>query len=557
MTLPRTRYLTAVTAALVTLITAGAAPAAQATSPSRAAPTDATAAGPGQQTIWRGDFDAARAGWTVRTEGAPADWRGWTFTERDAWFAAAAPAGIGCDPEQNAPLDQRCFLDQRNQFSRSRGFLAVADNGVASARGATVDGANPVSTTLTSPVVPVGGQRQLELVFSSHYRQAHKAVGRVTVSFDGGPESEILRYSAARISANGGQDVISGQEVVPVKVPAKASTAVFRFGYASNQPRLYWAVDDVLVRTPMAPLPAGVTPTTIQVLSDIQHEGLPYLDGTLDLLRRQAPKSKALLVVGDIISGPREQTQEQQVAEYDEVSAIFADRDRIPTVLPVLGNHDVRSRVLTLQQQVDNFLTFGNKWGAEIDKTYYEKVVGGVPIIVLGPEAGVPAEEQQDISDAQVAFLGARLAHWSGRGRQVLVLRHYPFAWTVSGTYGNFYGNGPRDVELENIVGRYPNAIYLSGHTHWSPYRSDWAVRTVTDGGHPDGYTAINTGALAMEFAPSPTDPWDEDSATDRPESPTALTVSVYPDRTVVLAYDALTGEQINQVEVANPLYRG
>ncbi|MEO3925009.1 hypothetical protein ABGB07_14255 [Micromonosporaceae bacterium B7E4] len=209
----------------------------------------------------------------MRTDGTAADWRGWTFTARDAWLAAAAPAGVGCDPDQNAPLDPRCYLDQRNQFSRSRGTIAVADNGTAVAKGAAVDSANPVNTTLTSPGVPVSGQREIELVFSSHYRQAHKAVGRVTVAFDGGPETEILRYSAARISANGGGDVISGQEVVKARVPNRAKTAVFRFGYTSNRPQLYWAVDDVVLRTPLAPLSGKARATTFQVLSDIQGEG--------------------------------------------------------------------------------------------------------------------------------------------------------------------------------------------------------------------------------------------------------------------------------------------
>ncbi|WP_433046193.1 metallophosphoesterase family protein [Dactylosporangium sp. CS-033363] len=488
----------------------------------------------GHQTVWRGDFDGASGAWTVQTDGPAAGWRGWTFTPRDAWFAAAAA------------------LDERNQFSRARGVLAVADNGIAAAKGATVDGDHTVASTLVSPGVPVGGRRAVELVFSSQWRQAHKAVGRVTVAFDGGAEREILRYSAARISANGGGDVMSGQEVLRVDVPARARTAVFRFAYSSSRPELYWALDDVVVRTPLPALPRDARATTFQVFSDIQGEGLPYADAALDLLKRQAPGAKALLLAGDIISGPREETQEQQVQEYAEVSAALA-RHRPPTLLPAIGNHDRRSRVLTPEQQQANFVTFANRWGAGIDKPWYEKVVGGVPVLVLGEESGVAEEDKQQISDAQVAFLTSRLAYWAHQGRQVLVMKHYPFAWSVSGTYASPYGNGPRDFALEAIIGRYPNVIFLSGHTHWSPYRRDWSARVVTPGGHPDGYTAVNTGALAMEFAPSPDDPWDEDSATDRPESPSVLTVAVYADRTVVRAFDVLTGEQINEVEVARP----
>ncbi|AWS43465.1 metallophosphoesterase [Streptosporangium sp. 'caverna'] len=553
----RTRCLLAAAATLVALISAGGAATAQTVStqamPAQSGGRPAT----GQHTIWRGDFDTNSAAWTVQTDGTAADWRGWRFTERDAWFAAATPAGVGCDPDQDAPLDPRCFLDQRNQFSRSRGVIAVADNGIAAAKGAAVDAANPVTTTMTSPGVPVSGQRELELVFSSHYRQAHKAVGRVTVSFDGGAETEILRYSAARISANGGGDVISGQEVLKVEVPNRAKTAVFRFGYTSNRPQLFWAVDEVVVRTPLAPLPGKAKATTLQVFSDVQGEGLPYLDGALDLLHREAPKAEAMLLAGDVISGPKENNQEQQVQEYDEVSSIFAAQKHLPTLLPAIGNHDVRSSVLPRKQQVDNFVSFANKWGAKISKPYYEKVVGGVPIIVVGAEGTGTDPKQQDISDAQVAFLTQRLAYWSAQHKQVVVMGHNPFAWTVSGTYGEFYGNGPRVEQLEQIIGHYPNVISLSGHSHWSPYLRDWSVRVRTAGGDPDGFTAINTGALAMEFGPNPDNPWDEDSMTDRPESPSVLTMAVYPDRTVVRAFDVLTGEQINEVEVANPLYRG
>ncbi|WP_143043793.1 hypothetical protein [Nonomuraea jiangxiensis] len=62
---------------------------------------------------------------------------------------------------------------------------------------------------------------------------------------------------------------------------------------------IYWAVDDVVVRTPLAPLPGRAKATALQVFSDIQGEGLPYLDDALDLLDREAPKAGAMLVAGD------------------------------------------------------------------------------------------------------------------------------------------------------------------------------------------------------------------------------------------------------------------
>ncbi|NBD25038.1 metallophosphoesterase family protein [Paenibacillus glycinis] len=512
------------------------------------------AAQPAQQTIWRGDFDSSSSAWTIDTAGDTASWHGWTFTPRDDWFAAAEPMNVGCDSDVDQPLDISCFLDERNQFSRARGTLAVADNGIAAANGAVIDNAHSVSTSLISPSVPVEGRDAVELVFSSHYKQAHKAVARVTVTFDGGEAQEILRYSGARISDNEGGDVLSAQEVIPVDVPAGAKSAVFRFEYTSNKPELYWALDDVLVRTPLAPLAPNAKGTTVQVFSDIQGEGLPYLDAALDLLHREAPKASAALIAGDIISGPKENDQEAQLAEYKEVSDIFA-KHKMPPVYPAIGNHDTRSSVLSLGQQVDNFIAWGNQWGAKIDNTYYEKVIDGIPLIALGVEAGTTAAEG-GVSEEQVQFLKDRLAYWKTQGKQVIVMGHYPFEWSVSGTYGSFYQNSSRVQVLENIIGQYSNVVYISGHSHWSPYLRDWSGRPVTEGGDPDGYAAFNTGALAMEFGPNPINPWDEDSMTDRPESPTVMTITKYDDRMIVRDFDVLTGEKIQELTVANPIAR-
>ncbi|MFC4807997.1 metallophosphoesterase family protein [Paenibacillus sp. GCM10023250] len=541
----------------VTLLAPGAALATAAalthpTTPPHPGAGHGHAAHPAQQTIWRGDFDSSSSAWTIETAGATGAWQGWTFTKRDDWFAAAEPQGVGCDPDADQPLDNSCFLDERNQFSRARGTLAVADNGIAAANGAVIDNAHPVSTALISPSVTVEGRDEVELVFASHYEQAHKAVARVTVSFDGGNAQEILRYYGARISDNGGGDVLSGQEVIPVNVPARAKSAVFRFEYTSNKPELYWALDDVLVRTPLAPLAPNAKGTTLQVFSDIQGEGLPYLDAALDLLHREAPKASAALIAGDIISGPKENGQEAQLAEYKEVSDIFA-KHKMPPVYPAIGNHDTRSSVLSLGQQADNFIAWANRWGAKIDKTYYEKVIDGIPLIALGAEAGTTAAEG-GVSDKQVQFLKDRLAYWKTQGNQVVVMGHYPFEWSVSGTYGSFYQNSSRIQVLEDIIGQYSNVVYISGHSHWSPYLRDWSGRPVTEGGDPDGFAAFNTGSLAMEFGPNPINPWDEDSMTDRPESPTVMTITKYDDRMIVRDFDVLTGEQIQELTVANPL---
>ena len=59
-----------------------------------------------------------------------------------------------------------------------------------------------------------------------------------------------------------------------------------------------------------------------------------------------------------------------------------------------------------------------------------------------------------------------------------------------------------------------------------------------------------------MEFGPEPGQPVGRGLGHRPARVADGLTVAVYPDRTVVRDFDVLTGEQINEVEVANPLYR-
>lgn len=546
----------------------GATTPSPSTPPATPAPNTTEPAGPGGDTVWRETFDGETAAeWTTTTSGAVGDeYAGWTMVDRDQWFGDARPSDVGCDPEVNAAdgaLDARCFLDGRNQFTRADGVIAVADNGLLGVRGGSVAPDEHVVSALTSPPIDVAGETRLELAFDVHHREGHKTVMAVSASIDGAEPAELLRLSAARRSANGGGNYFSAQPAAIIDLPEGASTLQLTFSFDGERAGVpgggYTAIDDVLLRTPLTPLADDATSTDLHVISDIQVEGLPYVHGALELLHEHAPDPAAMLLVGDIISGPREAVQEDQVAEYQLVTDAFNTGPLAPVVVSAIGNHDVRSDVIPLDNQIANFLDFANQWGVETDSTYYEYVAAGadgadVPVLVIGKE--IEGENSVDLTDEQLTFLAERLEFWSAQGKQVFVLSHHVLPWTVSGTYGNFYADDFGDglAKLLAVLGAHPNAIVFTAHSHWNPRHNDWTVREVVPGGDPDGFTVINTGALAMEFAPSPTDPWDEDSLTDRPESPSATVVNVYADRTVITAYDVLTGDPINTVTVPNPL---
>ena len=175
-------------------------------------------------------------------------------------------------------------------------------------------------------------------------------------------------------------------------------------------------------------------------------------------------------------------------------------------------------------------------------------------MIALGQEFNAPSDVP--MSDAQVEFLESRLAHWTTKGKQVLVLTHFPLGDTVSASWIPWYSDHHQmNDRLTSILGNYPNAIVMSGHTHYPAELGDWAVQRRTADGHADGFWAINT--LAMHVG------WDARGENTEGISEVTvgdvnqgLTVDAYDDRVTVTAYD-FAGEgykELRSVTIPNPL---
>ncbi|WP_436496975.1 alkaline phosphatase family protein [Actinokineospora sp. HUAS TT18] len=160
------------------------------------------------------------AGWSIDDSrmgtGGVTEWRGWTFTTDDLW------TGVQCD-------------QWRENNVRARGVFAVADADGWSAR--PTDG--PFDSTLVSGQYDVAGKPYVLVDFTSHYRKAGPENATVTVSFDGGPQTEVLRYTG---------DVIAKEEQINAPVPAGASRMVVRWRLSDGGS--YWAIDDPRVWRP-------------------------------------------------------------------------------------------------------------------------------------------------------------------------------------------------------------------------------------------------------------------------------------------------------------------
>ncbi|APU12383.1 MULTISPECIES: NPCBM/NEW2 domain-containing protein [Actinoalloteichus] len=242
---------------------------------------------------------------------------------------------------------------------------------------------------------------------------------------------------------------------------------------------------------------------TFDVMSDIQG-GLQAFRDVREAAHELAPDSKALVINGDIVDRGYD-------FEYQEVTDIIAETPGPQTTLSSIGNHEAYAPAwcsptalcqpswpngFTEEELYESFFAFAGR-----DEVYAEQVVDGIPLLALGTERLMWWEDPNlddhvYLSDEQLDWLRARLDHHTRDGRPAFVFTHYPLYDTVTssdGTSGEFH---LQDEELRQVLGDYPQAVLFSSHTHSSLRDDKWARRVTVPGGHPDGFTAVNTGAV-------------------------------------------------------------
>ncbi|WP_203416090.1 metallophosphoesterase family protein [Jiangella ureilytica] len=508
----------------------------------------------GQQTLWREGFNGLSGGvaadgythrppqgWSVEVTpemeaGGVDDWRGWSFTTREYWTAAE---------------DQMRF-----RFARADDVIAVADSDeYDDAAGA----AGRFDTTLRSRPVRVFGYPELELTFDSHLRPWTGQSATVTVEFDdSGEETTLLRYDSTNTTNNYDGDLANSTEVLRFAVPSGVRQAVFRWRLDAPRNSWYWAIDSVSVRTTATATPSLDDATQLWVVSDIQGHPRDFAHGLRDF-DAVRPDGAGLLIAGDIV--PTGTAAEWRQID-DVVSGAEAAGIMPPQLVAAIGNHESYAAE-SWETLRDRFLDFAGR-----DRVYGEYVLTGgggeVPVLAIGQE--FPRPPEVGMSDEQVAWLDERLDYWTERKKQVIVITHFPLGDTVSASWIPWYHeHHERNAELTTMLGDHPNAIFLSGHTHYPFELGDWAVRRRVPGGHPDGFLAINTGAMHIEWDARGENTSSIGEVTTR-DINRGLTIDVYADRVVIEARDfGLAGptgdndvnEVLRHLEVANPLLHG
>ncbi|WP_323960457.1 phosphohydrolase [Arthrobacter sp. JZ12] len=484
-----------------------------------------------------GFTSTAPKGWSVENSesmtGVGVDeWRGWNFTTREFWVDAE---------------DQ-----MRNRFARADNVIAVADSDEFADRN---NAPHDFKTTLVSEGIKVAGQSVVQLSFDSHYRGWAGQSATVTVEFDGsGEQTEILRYDSTTVTDNYDGSVLNANETVDIEVPEGAKTATFRWNFEAEANSWYWAIDSVSVREvlPAAAMDASDA-TSTWVVSDIQGQpgDLAHAFKDLNAVR---PDASGLLMVGDIVAHGTE-------AQWNDVNKVMDDAAPIlpGTVAAAIGNHESYTSE-PFEVLRDRFLDFADR-----DRVWDEYVLEGnggeVPALVLGQEESRPPEVP--MSAEQLEWFKERLAYWTKQDKQILVISHFPLGDTASASWIPWYSTHYEHNDLlTGILGDYPNAVMLNGHTHYPFELGDWAVQRRTDGGHPDGFWAVNTGAIQVE--------WDARGENTEGISEIVtrdinrgLTIDVYEDRMVIDARDfGVAGadgtnevnDVVRSVTIPNPL---
>lgn len=470
--------------------------------------------------IFREPFAAeAPAGWAVEFDEAMAGvgeaaFRGWQFSTRADW--------------------QRGGDEMRDRFGRADGSFAVADG--------QRFGDHDTATTLRSVPVDVTGLGEIRLSFDSHYRGAPGQAGIVRASFDGQEPVEVLRLDSSTVSDGyDGMEMNAAHDLL-IDTPARAKSVVFSWEFTGGADSRYWAIDSVAVHRAQADTAA--TPTQAWVVSDIQGHPNDFAHGIEDFAKL-SPNANGLLMVGDIVNSGT-------VREWDEIDEVMEKSEgvRPPQTVAGIGNHE-RYAGGGFQANYDRFLAFAERdtsWGEYV----LEGPAGDLPVIVLGQEFSGPSDVP--MSEAQVRFLEERLAHWTAQDKQVVVMSHFPLGNTVSASWLPWYSNHHQhNNRLTSILGNYPNAVVLSGHTHYPAELGDWAMQRRTADGHPDGFWAVNTLAMHIEWDARGENTAGIQEVTTRDVN-RGLTLDSYGDRIVITAHDFATDEQLRQVTIPNPL---
>lgn len=182
----------------------------------------------------------------------------------------------------------------------------------------------------------------------------------------------------------------------------------------------------------------------------------------------------ALVIAGDISNAT-------DPKEYAMLQWSMRTFNKVETVLPAVGNHDVRAAD-TYEEASDYFSDFADFCGVETDKTYYSTYVNGYKFIILGSEDMLNIEAY--ISDAQLQWFDEQMTEAVTTNKPVFVVCHQPLYNSNNTIFDpnaeKNWGLGEQNEQITEIFRKYVPSynypvFYITGHLHrsYSEYSFD------------------------------------------------------------------------------------
>lgn len=160
--------------------------------------------------------------------------------------------------------------------------------------------------------------------------------------------------------------------------------------------------------------------------------------------------------------------------EWRTYLRVLSESDYLNPVYEAIGNHEIRQNpVLETPDYIkatglENDIT-------SCDKAYFEKTLNGDHFIFMALEKGFrPTKKQDNFSTEQLDWLESLLEKYSGDGKNIYIIEHALFNKYGAGDriddtpYYNIplYDEAPSTIRFKNLLEKYKNVIFISGHTH-------------------------------------------------------------------------------------------
>jgi 3',5'-cyclic AMP phosphodiesterase CpdA len=251
----------------------------------------------------------------------------------------------------------------------------------------------------------------------------------------------------------------------------------------------------------------------------------------------------ALVVNGDITDGGEPE-------QWESFVKAILRYDITDNKIMVIGNHDIWGGDESYEYTFGNFAKYSKEaTGRELDHVYFSTEINGCPAIVLGSEGN---HVSATVSDEQIEWFASEMEAASQTGKPIFVFFHQPvndthglpYTWEMDGEVGPGTGGiGDASDRILEIIQKYDNVFYISGHIH-AGFSGEGDSKYYVSVEKYDGYTLINTPCYM----------YPDVQRGGNMANGTGYVIEVYENEVLIRARNFITGSWLPKYDVTVPL---